>query len=376
MKLRGLPVIFFALVPFVVCAQDKNPNTQNNSAASGGTRMPAVSNFPTEEEARASWEKKEPRRKPSSADQGPNMGGGPAGASPNLGSGQVERVTLPPLPKLDYAEEATQRVMPMSPEESRRFADEVYRRSVEMTRVPGGPYKMRGTRMVQIKLSPDKDNAPEKIEVALGMGATVSFVDRAGLPVVLNVVKGFSDAFAVDVPATEEAKQNGSNSFTIEAKRLTGQGNVHVQLAGVTTPVLLEVDVGKSPTVDSHVQFVLPISTRATPLPGDRSEADASFMIPEMQGFVAGIPPEGAVEVKIRRIPDSTAWMYRKSLFVRTRHMVITPGWFRRQASMDGTSVFQLPLTSLMTMSVEGREIKTELDFPFIPAGVAAAAGK
>lgn len=141
-----------------------------------------------------------------------------------------------------------------------------------------------------------------------------------------------------------------------------------VRLAGVTNPVLILVRVGDSKEVDSAIQAVVPILTPVrNVLPGDRLEADGGTQTVEMQGFLMGIPPEGAQDVQVRQVGLTTAWMFRGNLYVRTPHTIFSPGWFKRQASVDGTAVYKLPYTSLVRMGVDGREVEAVFDLPYIP---------
>lgn len=220
-----------------------------------------------------------------------------------------------------------------------------------------------------IRASMQPNARPETVSLALGKGAIVSFVDRTGAPLVVDAIEGFSSAFNVRVMKTERAEKEGLNLFSIDPRVLTGQGNVAVQLAGVLTPFTFDVEVGKTTEIDSHVQFVLPVvSEKRQVLPGDRMESDGGVYVPEMQGFLAGIPPLDAVEITVKNVPGTYAWMWNKKLYVKTQHTIFTPAFFRRMGSGDGTAVYELPLTPVVRMGVEGREMQALLDFPYIPS--------
>lgn len=367
MKLRIAAKYFFALYSLVLLSQNAaiavtKPATASQASAA---QQPSVANFPSEGEARDNWKKLDPQSE-NQTEKGPapNPGFGPGGAR-SISDGQISASTLP-NPKVDYVKEAVSNVAPMTATQMRAFADEMYRRSLEMSRVPGGPYKMQGTRMAKVNLAPGAP--PESISVALGMGTMVSFVDRTGAPLVIDAIEGFSNAFVVRVMKTESTDKNGSHLFSIDARKLTGQGSVSVQLRGVRSPVFFNVNVGKSTNVDGHVEFILPVvSSARVILPGDRMESDTAMMIPEMEGFLAGIPPEGAVEVMVTHVGDTTAWMWKNKLYLRTVHTVFTPAWYHRQGSADGTAVYELPLTPVIILGVEGRETQALLNFPYIP---------
>ena len=255
----------------------------------------------------------------------------------------------------------------MSPEEIRKFAASVDAAARAMAETPGGPYTVRGSRIMPISFEPN--SKPGTVEVALNLGALLTFVDRSGTPLIVDGAKSFAKSFSVGVLATDEVKERGSSTVEVSAQAITGTGNMMVRLVGVPNPVLLQVRVGSSTkTVDSVIQVVVPVLTAAkNVLPGDRLEADGGTQVGEMQGFLMGIPPEGAVDVKVSQVASTSAWMWRGHLYVRTPHTIFSPGWFNRQAAVDGTAVYKLPYTSLVRMGVDGREVNAVLELPYIP---------
>lgn len=359
-----LPV-FFALLPSVPWAQ--------NATAKPPQRTAAIENFPSREQAQASWAKSQPARTSDTAN-GPSTNIGP-------GVGGAARVAGAALPdpklggqKVDYPGEALERVAPMTAEDIAKFESELFDRARAMAQTPGGPYTLKGNRVTRISFEPNAK--PETIDVAMNLGALVMFVDRSGAPLVIEGAKSFSFSFDVGILQTEEAKTKGSATLEIVPKALVGQGNMMVRLAGVVNPVLLQVQVGHSKSVDSVVQVVVPVLTPSkNVLPGDRMVADAGTLVGEMQGFLMGIPPEDAVAVKVKDVGSTTAWMWRNHLYVRTPHTIFSPGWFRRQAAVDGTAVYELPLTSVVRMGVDGREADAIFELPYIPP-VAGAKNK
>lgn len=333
-----------------------------------------VENFPTREAAQQNWQKLNPQS-PSQATSGPSNDVGPAGGSAQQSStpasgGRVKGGELadPKLPsKVDYAEEATERVAPMSPAQIRKFEESMVEAARAMAETPGGPYTVKGSRIMPISFEPN--SKPGSIDVALNNGALITFVDRSGSPLIVDGAKSFSFSFDVSVLDTDEVKQSGSSTVEVSAKALSGSGNMMVRLKGVPNPILLQVRVGSpTKTVDSVIQAVVPVRVAAkSVLPGDRLEADGGTQVGEMQGFLMGIPPEGAVDVKVSQVASTTAWMWRGHLYVRTPHTIFSPGWFSRQAAVDGTAVYKLPYTSLIRMGVDGREVSAVIELPYIP---------
>lgn len=377
MKLKASVAAFSALFCSVVCAQ--NATTKPAEQPAPAQRKGAViENFPTREQAQQSWQKAEPPATNSAAN-GPSGNLGPGGALPagsSKGGSRVSGRELPDPklpPKSDDVTEATERVSPMSPAEVRKFAQAMVDSARAMAEVPGGPYTVRGSRIMPISFEPN--SKPGTIDVALNLGALLTFVDRSGTPLIVDGAKTFGNAFSVGVLQTDEVSARGSSTVEVTAQALSGTGNMMVRLVGVPNPVLMQVRVGsEAKTVDSVIQVVVPVLAAAkNVLPGDRLEADGGTQVGEMQGFLMGIPPEGAVDVKVSQVASTSAWMWRGHLYVRTPHTIFSPGWFKRQAAVDGTAVYKLPYTSLVRMGVDGREVNAVLELPYIPPVASAA---
>lgn len=385
MKLKASVVAFFAYYCSVVCAQNVQATTSAGQSAPTQNKGAVVENFPSRQEAQQNWDKANPPNKNTSAN-GPSNDIGPAGRASGPATGAASgpvggrRVSGGELPdpnlkaaKIDYPAEAIERISPMDPEEIRKFEALVFERARAMAETPGGPYTVKGSRIMPISFEPN--SRPGSIDIAFNHGALVTFVDRSGSPLIVDGAKSFSYAFDVGVLQTDEVKERGSSTVEVTAKAISGRGNVMIRLVGVPNPILLQVRVGnESKTVDSMIQAVVPVLTPAkSVLPGDRLEADGGTQVGDMQGFLMGIPPEGAVDVKVTQVATTSAWMWRGHLYVRTPHTIFSPGWFNRQAAVDGTAVYKLPYTSLIRMGVDGREVNAVLDLPYIPPVATAA---
>lgn len=367
MRKQAITAVFFALCSSVLYAQNGTTTSGQQPAAKGASsaRAPVVQNFPSQQEAQANWQKANPPQESATGNGPEGRAAQPAGRK---GGGRVNGDELP-NPKIDYQGEALERVSPMGPAEIRSFEAAMIERARAMSEVPGGPYTSKGYRIVRISFEPNAK--PETVDVALNMGAVVTFVDRAGNPLIVDGVKSFSYAFEVSVMETDEIKaKGGSSSLEITPKSIAGRGTMMVRLSGVQTPLILQVRVGDSgKQVDSLVQAVVPVlSPSRVALPGDRLQADTGLQVAEMQGFLMGIPPDGAVDVQVRQVSGTSVWLWKNHLYVRTAHTIFSPGWFQRQSAVDGTAVYEMPLTSVVRMGVDGREVEAVFDLPYIPA--------
>lgn len=387
MKLKASVLATFVCGCSVVYAQNvqgqaaraAQPSAANVVAGKGAV----VENFPTRQEAKQNWDKLNPPNTNSTAN-GPGTGISPAGAGKaNAAPAESRRISGGELPdpklpnsKIDYPTEAVERVSPLDPSEIRKFEQLMYERARAMAETPGGPYTVKGSRIMPISFEPN--SRPGTIDIAFNHGALVTFVDRSGSPLIVDGAKSFSYAFNVGVLATAEVNEQGSSTIDVSTKTISGSGNMMIRLVGVPNPVLLQVRVGnESKSVDSVIQAVVPVLNPAkSVLPGDRLEADGGTQVGEMQSFLMGIPPEGAVDVKVSQVAATAAWMWRGHLYLRTPYTIFSPGWFSRQAAVDGTAVYKLPYTSLVRMGVDGREVNAVLELPYIPSVTSAVRSK
>jgi intracellular multiplication protein IcmK len=355
--------VFCAIVCGVLSLQNTTLAQTAGSARDGSSGE----GFPSRAQAKGNWDKLDPKTESQTA-RGPSTQPDPP---------PKNSLTAPSLPdpKIDPTQEALEAVSPMSAEDIRKFGDEMYKRGREMAKIPGGPYEVKGIRVEKLSFEPGAK--PKLLSVGLNKGVDVSFIDKTGAPMIIDYVKSFSDAFTAGVPETADAKKNGGSlTFEVEAKRIVGEGNVLVRLNGVSMPIAINVTVGHTNEVDGIVQFIVPLALKSVVLPGDRAEASTGQNQVQMQGFLAGIPPDDAIEVKVKEVEGVHAWMWRNKLYLRTQYAVMSPGWFQRQAAGDGTAAYELPLTSLVRLGIEGRETEVALDYPFIPPAVSAGSGR
>jgi intracellular multiplication protein IcmK len=356
-----------------------NPTKEGTTPApSTGKQRPDVGNFPTRAQAQKNWDEKEPKSASGSADGPdtsiePDTGNGArrgasttrmTSASGHKNQNDGNKITGDTVP--DDAAAAIDMTMPMDEKAITKFKDDIYKRSRAQSEIPGGPYSRKPMRRIKLSLAPG--SGVETIDVALGMGANITLIDNTGAPVSIASVEGHSEAFRVKVMKTEN-----ENIFSIEALKLTGQGGVTIQVNGLP-PFMVDVSVGKGKMVDGITQLVVPgVMKSAVARPGARMGEESEIDAPELEGFLAGIPPDGATEVTVTRAPSSRAWLWNKRLYLVTPHTVFTPGYFKRRGAADGTAVYQMPLTPVVNLGVEGREVQAIIDYPYIPTGVVSS---
>lgn len=154
----------------------------------------------------------------------------------------------------------------------------------------------------------------------------------------------------------------GSNMLTITPLQPWAAGNISVYLKGLDVPVLINVTSGETDTktssqeVDSRLDLRVPRLGPGSNAPGAPVDKIA-IHDSTLQAFLDGIPPEGARRLKFQgSVPDTAIWQSGDDLMVRSRAM-LRDEFEQTLSSADGTHLWKLPLTPLLTFSVNGQSV-------------------
>jgi intracellular multiplication protein IcmK len=185
------------------------------------------------------------------------------------------------------------------------------------------------------------------------MGAATSFVviDSTGQPwPVENVHPGNPALFTID-------RLDGpqGSSFTVDALQPYGQSNLILKLAGVSTPVVINLIAGQrvqDASVEVRVQghgpnAAVSYSSRSLP-PG----TDAR-LLPVLDGMA----PAGATPLTVMGADNTKAWMLPNGhMLVRAPFKLLSPV-IAATSSSDGTTVYELVATPKLLGMVDGNYI-------------------
>lgn len=212
---------------------------------------------------------------------------------------------------------------------------------------------------------------------------TVSLSPGASLPLVRTAMNNLSVVTFTDINGTPWSQsdppynpaprlfdvQYNANMVTITPLRPWVSGNVSVYLKGLSVPVILNVTSGETDTrttsqeMDSRLDLRIPregpgSSVLATP------EDKIALHDRTLQAFLDGVPP---ADPSVRRlkftgnVPDTTIWQSGDELLVRSR-AVLRDEFEQTLSSADGTHLWKLPVTPLLTFSVDGRSVHVTPD--------------
>lgn len=212
---------------------------------------------------------------------------------------------------------------------------------------------------------------------------TVSLSPGASLPLVRTAVNNlsvvtFSDINGAPWPQSDPPYnaapsffdvQYNRNMVTITPVRPWAAGNVSVYLEGLAVPVILNVSSGETDTAvtsqetDSRLDLRIP---RAGPGSQQRTTPSEKIALHDatLQAFLDGIPPKDPTIRRLRftgNLADTTVWQQGDNLIVRSRAM-LRDEFEQTLSSADGTHVWKLPVSPLLTFSVEGRSVSITPD--------------
>lgn len=253
-----------------------------------------------------------------------------------------------PLVPPDPVAQAITELAPLNPKQVRQIRDEV--RSRDQAMYPDAKSLPQArTRVIHIDLSPGAP--PPTIYISPDLGGTVAFVDMAGNAWPIEHADNFgSKGYSISTMS--------ENVLSVWCTSGYVTGNIAVALKGLPLPVTFTVAPATKEAdfrSDMIVPRVLPDKRDAFLGSGAR-DAIAGYS-DDLTQFLLRTPPSSAKQLRVSGAPDTDAWQASDgSLIVRTSAFVRSPAWRRSTSAADGTHVYQLQITPLVTIAgADGR---------------------
>lgn len=219
-----------------------------------------------------------------------------------------------------------------------------------------------------------------QVRVFPNVTTTVTFSDATGHPWVLGGAPYNSSDSGCGAEVGQQQQQltgtlcvkfiPGSSVFTVQPVSEYASGNITVMLKGLPVPIIVNVisvdPSSKTKTVDVDYRLDLRIPKRSpdTPVVSATPESKISLYDKQLQQFLDGIPPEEAQRVKLHNAPNQTqAWQIGDELYLRTQ-LQLQDEFEKTLSSIDGTHIYVLPVTPVLTFSDNGnsREVSVDLN--------------
>lgn len=242
-----------------------------------------------------------------------------------------------------------QQNMPLSPQQVVQLHQQIDVAQRAASTPPNIPPKPVSTTLI-VNLSPG--TTPPAIRLAQGYVSSLVFVDSNGAP--WPIV-----AYDIGNPKSVNIQWDGKgNLLLLQAVLPYTSGNFVIRLAGLSTPVTLELVSGQRVVdyrVDIHVPGAGPNSKEpvGTGLPNSANQV--------LLGVLDGVAPLGSKLLNVMGA-DAQAWLSGGKLYLRTRLTVLSPGWVGKMMSPDGMSAYELPKTSSVLVSRYGEPVELKIE--------------
>lgn len=208
------------------------------------------------------------------------------------------------------------------------------------------------TRTAMVNLDPGV--SPPILRVTRGQLTSVVFSDMNGQPWLIKDAGLNRQMFSDGRENTGQIEP--TNVLTIEPLTAAAYGNVTVKLKGLSTPVIFVLAAAQQ-EVDLRVDAKVPgrnpdsvDTVNYTSMPG----IDAS-----LTSFLDGVPPKDARRLRVTGLPNTEAWMYQESLYVRTDADAQYPAYFSSARSTSGKAVYRFNArqNSITLLAGNGRAV-------------------
>ena len=154
----------------------------------------------------------------------------------------------------------------------------------------------------------------------------------------------------------------GSNTIQITPMSISPRGGLLVNLQGAPKPITFMLMAGRD-RYDAEIS--VHVATRG---PNARVQIDtrpnAPFTgAPFLTAMLSGIAPADAVPLAVSGVsPDEArAWRLGDHIYLRTSYTLMSPPWDGSQSGEGGTTIYALPITPVVLLSVNNRTVSAEL---------------
>lgn len=203
---------------------------------------------------------------------------------------------------------------------------------------------------VMVNLAPGA--TPPIIRLSAGFVTSLVFLDATGAPWPIS-------AYDLGNPKAYNIQwDKKGNTLLVQALSMYKAGNLAVLLKGMNTPVMITLMPGQK-AVDYRVDLRVPgMGPQASMAQAGMPDVASPYLMKVLDG----IPPEGATSVNILGCNTCQAWKLGGKLLLRTRLIVLSPGWISIMSSADGMHAYELQETPLILASHQGRTVHLSVE--------------
>jgi intracellular multiplication protein IcmK len=154
----------------------------------------------------------------------------------------------------------------------------------------------------------------------------------------------------------------GSNVLQITPLSLAPRGGMLVSLQGAPKPLAFLV-LGGRDRYDADVSIRVADRGPNAKVTIDTRPGAPVTGAPYLNAMLAGVAPADAVPLSVEGIApdDIRAWRLGGDVYLRTRHTLMSPPWSASERGEGGITIYALPATPVVLMSVDGRTVSAQL---------------
>jgi intracellular multiplication protein IcmK len=154
----------------------------------------------------------------------------------------------------------------------------------------------------------------------------------------------------------------GSNVLEVTPMSFQPRGGLVVTLEGAPKPLtFLLKGGGQSYDADVSVEVAARGPNAKAQIITEPNAPDTGA--PYLTALLSGIAPSDAVPMSVTGVSpdDLRAWQLGGHVFIRTRHVLLSPEWTASEHGEGGLTVYALPATPVVLLSLEGRTVSAGL---------------
>lgn len=232
------------------------------------------------------------------------------------------------------------------------------------------------SRAISVNFSPGA--ATSIVQTVKGYPTALSFFDSTGQPWPIawdtssNAAGGSSgncNTTAASTSGTVEVTGfhscvpvKGSNVLQITPLSLAPRGGMLVSLQGADKPLAFLI-IGGRDRYDADITIRVAARGPNARVAIDTRPGAPVTGAPFMNAMLSGIAPADAKPLSVEGVaPDDVrGWRLGNEMYLRTRHVLMSPPWSASERGAGGVTIYALPSTPFALLSVDGRTVSVAL---------------
>jgi intracellular multiplication protein IcmK len=154
----------------------------------------------------------------------------------------------------------------------------------------------------------------------------------------------------------------GSNVLQITPLSLAPRGGMLVSLQGAPKPLAFLI-VGGGDRYDADVSIRVADRGPNAKIQIDTRPGAPVTGAPYLNAMLSGVAPADARPLSVEGVSpdDIRAWRLGGDVYLRTRHTLMSPPWSASENGEGGITIYALPDTPVVLMSINGRTVSAQL---------------